>query len=226
MPKIVHFSIDDCQSILLHMIQDKQSSIWKIKRLNYLRVLHILFGVKVTMYVFWEFGEKYTLADVPSQYSGELSQASDWLQWGFHAVSPNQKKDYINPEFLTAFTSTRKEIIRFAGERALSRIIRLHYWFYPDEYLSVLKNYDVSTILLHHDDMHEYAGIDTCRTSIWIEHDGMYNALRCIWNNNKASSQELIIMTHEWAMKKSMMIKIFFICGLCKILGYKFKNSE
>lgn len=144
---IAHISIDDVTFVLQRLSTCACDSIYNEPFFRYLHFLHRMFGLKITLYGYAQNG-KWSLADIPERYKQELEEASSWLKFGFHAVSDEQKENNIIANFEGAFIETSAQIERFAGTKSVARILRLHYWFYPQEYLEVLRNHGVRTILI------------------------------------------------------------------------------
>ena len=217
--KFIHISIDDCQSILGELIENDYDTLWQARKLWLLKRLHSLFGAKFTLYVFNQIGT-YTLNDVPDKYRKEWEGASDWLKFGFHAVSEAQQPTNILPDFKDTYAVFKSNIERFAGTKSLAKILRLHYWFYPEEYVKVLRREGVKTILVKEGQIVNVAGLETWVTNVRIEKEKMGTILTKIVHH--AKQYPLVIFTHEWALNRITKLKLSLTIFVVKMMGYKF----
>ena len=131
-----------------------------------------------------------------------------------------KKEDNVLLDFEDAFVKTESQIRRFAGERSIAKIVRLHYWFYPKAYQGVLKNHGVHTILTKEGQRIESMGLNQWITGIRIEQDTMkliiYKISHCKTN------QPLVVFTHEWALNKRNKLKFALTIALLRLKGYQF----
>ena len=217
--KICHMSIDDVTVSFQNLSKGENSSIFEVNLFQFLLLLHRLLGLKITLYVYAQNGE-WTLADIPEKYKHELEEASEWLKFGFHAVSDEQKEDNILSNFEDAFVETESQIKRFAGEESIAGILRLHYWFYPKAYQGVLKNHGVHTILTEEGQRIESMGLNQWITNIWIEQDTMKQIIYKI--SHYKQNQPLVVFTHEWALNIRNKLKFALTIALLRLKGYQF----
>ena len=216
---ICHISIDDVANALQALSKSEHESIFEVKTFWYILILHRLFGLKITLYVYAK-DYDWTLADIPEKYKHELEEASGWLKFGFHAVSDEQKEDNILYDFEDAFVEAERQIRHFAGEEAIARILRLHYWFYPKAYQGVLKNHGVHTILTKEGQRIESMGLNQWITNIRIEHDTMKQIIYKISHCN--TNQPLVVFTHEWALNRKNKVKFALTIAFLRLKGYQF----
>lgn len=214
-----HISIDDVTNKLQSLSKSEHESLFDVKTFRYILTLHRLFGLKITLYVYAQSNE-WTLADIPEKYKHELEEASEWLKFGFHAASDEQKEDNILSNFEDAFVEAERQIRHFAGEEAIARILRLHFWFYPKAYQGVLKNHGVHTILTKEGQQIESMGLNQWITNIWIEQDTMKQIIYKISHCN--TNQPLVVFTHEWALNRKNKVKFALIIALLRLKGYQF----
>lgn len=120
--KICHMSIDDVIVSFQNLSKSEYSSIFEVNLFRILLSLHRLLGLKITLYVYAQNNE-WTLADISEMHKPELENASEWLKFGFHAVSDEQKEDNILSNFEDAFVEAERQIRHFAGEEAIARIL-------------------------------------------------------------------------------------------------------
>ena len=219
MLKSAHISIDDVTSVLQRLTIGAYESIYEDKLFKHLRLLHQICGLKITLYVYAK-NKDWSLAEIPDTYRSEFVAASDWLKFGFHGVAEEQKHDNVLPDFKDQYGFVIREIERFAGDASVAQILRLHYWLYPIEYTTVLKENGVKTILCKPDSKTtEIDGIPVWNTDIRIERDK--HIARRIWQN-KRSNQPLVVFTHEWAMGKRNMLKLAIATFVIKLFGYNY----
>ena len=216
---ICHISIDDVANALQALSKSEHESIFEVKTFWYILILHRLFGLKITLYVYAQ-NKGWSLTDIPEKYKHEFEEASDWLKFGFHAVSDEQKEDNVLSDFEGAFVKTESQIRRFAGERSIAKIVRLHYWFYPKAYQGVLKNYDVHTILTKEGQQIESMGLNQWETNIRIEQDTMKEIIYKISHCN--TNQPLVVFTHEWALNRKNKVKFALTIAFLRLKGYQF----
>ena len=195
------------------------NSVYEDPFFRYLYVLHKMFGMKVSLYLYVRHNG-WTLADVPDRYKHEFEETCDWLKFGFHAVSEEQKRNEVMHNWKESIRFYQDQVKRFAGEQSLSTIIRLHYWYYPQEYIAILKQIGVRTVLVRKDDKgKELYGIPAWRTDVQIEKD-KYIARR-IWIDYNFQ-EPLVVFSHEWALTWKRKIKFALAILLIKLRGYKF----
>lgn len=218
--KQIHISIDDCQGILVQLIIRNYDSLWNVRKLAFLKRLHELFGAKFTLFVFLNFGE-YTLADIPDKYREEFLEASDWLHIQFHSISEKDIRNVTYDNFEESFVLSQKQIARFATRAALSGIIRLHYWYYPIEYVKVLKSNSIKVILTKEKDSTKYE-LCSWNNTIWIEKDGFSHSLKKVAEHD--FRYPMVVLTHEWAMSKKTLISLLLICLWAFISNKEFIN--
>lgn len=217
MEKSTHISVDDVTIALQRLSSHRYSSVFDEPFLKYISLLHRLFGLKITLYVYAKHGD-WSLVEMPDTYSVELANASDWLKFGFHAVSEEQKRDVVLPNFEEQYRFATQQIRRFAGDASIAHILRLHNWFYAKEYMAILKQYGVQTVLGEPDcEKTEIDAIPVWKTKIRIERDK--HILQKICRN---SNHPLVIFTHEWILNRRNKIKLAMAVIAFSVLGYKF----
>ena len=217
--KICHMSIDDVTVSFQNLSKSEYSSIFEVNLFRILLSLHRLLGLKITLYVYTQNNE-WTLADISEMHKPELENASEWLKFGFHAVSDEQKEDNILSNFEDAFVEAERQIRHFAGEEAIARILRLHYWFYPKAYQGVLKNHGVHTVLIKEGQQVDLWGLNQWITSIRIEQDTMKQIIYKI--SHCKTNQPLVVFTHEWALNRKNKVKFALTTAFLRLKGYQF----
>lgn len=212
-----HISIDDLTFALQRLSKHDYASIYEDRLFRYLRWMHRMFGLKVTLYVYARMGE-WALDAMPDKYKAEFEGAKEWLKFGFHAVSEEQKRDNIIPEFAAAYKDTEKNIKRFAGVSSIAKIVRLHYWFYPKEYLDVLMRHEVKTVLVKEGKDAAYP--KSWSTTLQIEKNSMTDIIKRIRHYN--DEQPMVVFTHEWALNRKNKIKLAMALMMIRMRGYSY----
>ena len=214
-----HISIDDVTYAFQRCSRNSFQSIHEDKFFRYLHTLHRILGLKITLYVYAQ-NDELKLADIPEKYKHELELVSGWLKFGFHAVSDEQKEKNVLSNFEGVFIETSKQIERFAGTNSVAHILRLHYWFYPMQYLEVLKNHGVHTILTKEGQQIDSLGLNQWVTNIRIEQDSMHQIFLKI--SHHKNTQPLVVFTHEWALNRRNKVKLALTIALLRLKGYQF----
>ena len=217
--KLLHISIDDVMRAFQRCEERDYQSIYDVKFFRYLRVLHRMSGMKITLYTFEKEGD-WSLEKVPNKYKSGFEDASEWLKFGFHAVSKDQAADNVLSEFEKAYDKYDTEVKRFAGQNSIAKILRLHYWFYPEEYIKVLRQNGISTLLVKEGQAVGSSEIQTWETNVRIENDTFKSILYKIFHHSK--EKPLVIFTHEWALNRRNKIKLLIVVIMTRLLGYKF----
>ena len=85
--KVMHFSIDDCSLIFKNLTNRNYTSLFDEPVLRRLKALHEKYGLKASLYVFYEYGD-FCLANATDEYAVEWQENSDWLKLAPHAYNP------------------------------------------------------------------------------------------------------------------------------------------
>lgn len=211
--KKAHLSIDDVSHCLQRLSSEKNESIFDVFFLKYLLILHRLFNAKFTCYLYTK-DNKWDINKFPQRYKDELRSVSHWLKFNIHAITPDDKHVIDEEAFGDAITTIKKVL----PIESISKIVRLHYWFYPSEYVNTLKENGVTTILTRNDDDNVSVGsLNEWKTQIQIEKTE--NILKKVFLNEKIP---LVVFTHEWALNRKNKIKLIFVLLILKVLGYQF----
>lgn len=90
----IHFSVDDVITSFENLTKNesKYKSAFDEPFLKYVKLLHDEFGVKTSLYCFYE-KDGFSLADCTDKFAADFSSSSDWLKFGFHALNSNYKFD-------------------------------------------------------------------------------------------------------------------------------------
>lgn len=136
------FSIEDNIWVFQDLAEKNYSSIFENQYLGFLKSLHDEFGTKVHLNVFYE-TEGFNLSQMPDKYKSEWEKNSPWLRLSFHSMSEFPGERYENATYDEAKRDCEKvqnEIIRFAGEKTLSRGTSIHYVIASKETILALKD--------------------------------------------------------------------------------------
>lgn len=214
--KYAHISVDDVTFVFQRLSANGYDSIYDDKLFRYLRILHRLFGLKITLYIFAKYGE-WSIETMPDVYKHEFSLASDWLKLGLHAISEKQKQNNILNEFENQYLQSKQQVLHFVSQKSLTQIIRLHYWFYPQIYLDVLSKEGVRTILTK-EKQNIKTNLDIWETNIRIESCSIGAVVRKFFSHS--DKQPLVIFTHEWALNQRTQFKMLIVVLMVKLRGY------
>jgi hypothetical protein len=125
----IHLSVDDVLSLPRELDDGAFESVWQHPGFGFLHRLHHEYGAVFSLYCFWTDGS-WDLGGVTTAYAAELSEAASWLRWGFHAYDEGTiYHDGFPPgQAAEHYRLVTGAIARFAGENALDRMPRNHYF--------------------------------------------------------------------------------------------------
>jgi len=125
------FAIDDNIYFLEEIARKLPRSIFECFYLAGLRDLHLRYGTKFVLNVFFSTPDgKFTLDRFPETYRSEFADNADWLSLAFHgkAEFPDRPYQHADPEVLAAdYDLVANEILRFAGDAAYSPTTVTHW---------------------------------------------------------------------------------------------------
>lgn len=137
------FSSDDNILFLcdINEHKDEYKSIFDNPYLAIYKKAHDLYGAKVHLNLFYEFGDKskeffsssrpyFNLSMMTDKFKDEFKANSDWLKLAFHANSefPDRPYDDATPEKIVEdCIRIHREIIRFAGKDSISNSTTTHW---------------------------------------------------------------------------------------------------
>lgn len=122
------FTIDDNIRFLREIAENHYDSIFEHPYLALLKSLHIRFGVKIQLNVFYQ-DQGFDLSFFPDIYREEWEENESWLKMSFHSWS-DTKNEYENIGYQKVYTDCKKaqdQIIRFAGPRSLAKTTTIHW---------------------------------------------------------------------------------------------------
>lgn len=127
------FTVDDNIRFLEECTKQKLSSIFTHPYLGMLRRMHLKYGVKVQLNMFYSYlPNVFSLSDVPDIWRMELEENSIWLRFSFHArhnAPPFPYEDAPAEWLLSDYRLVMSELRRIAGRAATEATTTLHYAF-------------------------------------------------------------------------------------------------
>lgn len=135
MQKSCYFYIDDVIWVFRDLTRQRPASIFDHHFLKVLKEAHDKYGMKVQMNVFYRtdffYGnDEFTLADMTDAYKAEFEEASDWMKFTLHSKQEFPDYPFLNisyQDMKDIFCDVRREIYRFAGEKAFSHVAHPHW---------------------------------------------------------------------------------------------------
>ncbi len=124
------FSIDDNSFFLRDIAQKKYGSLFDCFYLKGLRELHLKYGVRFVLNIYYTTEDGCELPQFPDRYKAEWKDNSDWLKLAFHAYAnkPDRPYQYAPPTQLIAdLDKVAEQIHRFAGEQTYSPPTVIHW---------------------------------------------------------------------------------------------------
>lgn len=248
--KYVHISIDDC--VFWKDLIDNQNtytSIFENTTLNFYKEIHDTYGMKITLNCFCSEGG-YDISNVPSKFSQEFAQNSDWLKMSFHAEDNSTRYDTDKVEaitnsynkFIAAIYKMTKSFdcvdrfVRlgfFSGTLANVRAIRdckcgiVGLFTADDTRISYYFDNNTNNYFTKHPKMSDVENqIEFIRTQTRLENITTdYPTLRdrYITNDNYANFDKYLeFFTHEYLLDTAMQTKIKNLCLFLSLTGYEF----
>lgn len=215
--KKAHISIDDATMIFQDIYRRGYESIFENEILDKLRGLHEKYGVKVTLYVFEELDE-FAIWDMPLNYRQEFRENADWLQIGFHSVTEDLPETWTG-DFAAEYSRTESAVMRFASEKSVAKVLRLHYWYATEEMVAYLKEAGVTGLLCRDSDEMSYNLTEEQVKKLYSSRDGVLKAdgmtyyvtdirLENTEDIKKALEERekdriIVIFTHAWCFEKN-----------------------
>lgn len=240
----IHFSIDDCIDLFYDLNNSNYESVFENDLLKYLKKLNSEFGCKFSLFVFGR-NEKFDLEDCTDRYRDEFVKNSEWLKFGFHAISGNSNYDEQN-NIVNDYNYVIDNLNRIVGSESITETIRIEKFLLNEENAKKLCDNNITINLLGADSenrkdyflseeqnkklfQQEYlyddnTGITFYNTDIRIENIKLFEIDKIL---DESNDKNLIIFTHEWMFygRKNRIftkLKIEQICKYAKKRGYKF----
>lgn len=136
--KKFRISVDDCIEFLRDLNAHDYKSVFNNEFLRFIKDVHDKTGAAFCLNLFYENyasrGFKpnkpaFCLKDMTDRYRAELERNADWLKFSFHSRAEFPAPPYVNSgydEISRDCKAVNDEIVRFAGEKSLSKEITVH----------------------------------------------------------------------------------------------------
>lgn len=216
--KFIHFSIDDVINIFEDIESHHYESIFENKTLKYLKELHNLYGLKVSMYCFYA-KDGFNLSMCTEKYKNQFEENSTWLKFGFHALNGSVDYNKISIEqCINDFNLVMTNLNRIVGGKSLDCVIRIHLYHAQEGFVSFLAKNGINGLLSPDDDRAAYY-LDSTK-SYYIKQFDCYNdEAKCIMfyqtdvrlehvesigeklfeiSKDDLTGKQINIFTHEW----------------------------
>lgn len=244
---ILHFSIDDVIEIFEDLTKhaDTYDSIFDNGTLCYLKDLHDKYGMKVTLYCFYDFSG-FNLSECTDKFADEFLENGDWLKFGFHAHNAESYMDTDVDRMRTDYMLVAKELHRITGfeEEDLSKSLRLDRFAGTKEQLTMLKQeFGVKTFLTADDENRQSYCMDNYEQNLLYEQDYFMDGeifftptdirmetleniddLEYILSSHK-DEKYLVIFTHEHKLNSKIKRMIYQVGEYGITNQYTFSNE-
>ena len=151
---MVHFSVDDTIAIFENLTKENYSSCFEEPTLKFLKSLNEKYGLKVSMYCFFESGSGFNLSEATQKFKDEFKENSNWLKFGFHAFDSASKYDkYDADKFIKEAEQVYENLERIVSYDAIIYDVRLGFAQGSFDCIKAYKNrYPLFNILYGVDD--------------------------------------------------------------------------
>ena len=135
MNKKAFFFIDDTIWVFRDLTRKQPASLFDNPFLKMLKKAHDEYGLKTQLNVFFKtdvfYGDdEFNLSEMTDAYKSEWEACADWLKLAFHARQEFPDYPYVNASYehvYNDYKAIEKEIIRFAGEKTISKATTPHW---------------------------------------------------------------------------------------------------
>ncbi|MBR6244781.1 hypothetical protein IKR20_04335 [bacterium] len=219
-----HLSIDDSIGFLEDLTKNKAryKSAFDQPFLALLKELHDKFGSKITLYFFYQ-TNGFSLADATAEYAKEFKANSDWLKFGFHAVSADFFEKFDADIELEFYKKTIAELTRISSSANISYFLRLDRFIANEKAIEKLSKNGLLGLFIAEqrqkriNDALSDEELTVCYKNDWfvdkygvkytptdvrieiIESDDQFYENFC----RVASQPQQVIFTHEWETNKT-----------------------
>lgn len=123
---MIHFSVDDTINIFYNLTKEEYTTCFEEPTLAFLKKLNELYGLKVSLYCFYESQYGFTLSKATSKFKGEFTDNSHWLRFGFHAYNhKSEYNDYEADKFISEAEKVYDNLYRIVSSDAVVYDVRL-----------------------------------------------------------------------------------------------------
>lgn len=242
--KVIHFSIDDCNTIFKNITQKKYNSIFEEPLLAKLKTLHEQYGLKVCLYVFYSFNG-FCIDSCSNNFTNEFKQNSDWLQLAPHAfdeqniskqsISLNKMVECLaNISGKQCITSTVR-LDKFQGTRQELEQTKILKSFLTADNPTRNSYYIGNNKSLNENEFYADTLKTFYRTDFRLDNPDEFKEL---FSENKCENC-IVFFTHEWLLENPMRLNLYsyikkqykinqiwdnleYICIYAKANNYKF----
>ena len=174
------FSIDDNSFFLRDIARNGYASLFDCFYPGMLRDLNREYGARFVLNIYYETEDGFDMTQFSDRYRGEWTENAGWLKLAFHARAnqPDRPYQYAPAEKIIAdWDRVDEQIVRFAGEEALSSPTVIHWGMTPRTALKALHDRGIralSGIFAHRGgawDIHYH--LDDRRSEYLSRHDAL-----------------------------------------------------
>jgi hypothetical protein len=143
------FSIDDNSFFLRDIAAKNYGSLFDCFYLAILRDLHVKYGTKFTVNIYFTTADGFELPQFPDRYRSQWRDCSDWLKLAFHAWANDPDRPYQDapPEKLLAdLDRIAEQIHRFAGPESYAPPTVIHWGMTRQEALKPLYDHGIRAL--------------------------------------------------------------------------------
>jgi len=143
------FSIDDNSFFLRDIAARNYGSLFDCFYLAILRDLHVKYGTKFTVNIYFTTADGFELPQFPDRYRSQWRDCSDWLKLAFHAWANDPDRPYQDapPEKLLAdLDRIAEQIHRFAGPESYAPPTVIHWGMTRQEALKPLYDHGIRAL--------------------------------------------------------------------------------
>ncbi len=124
--------------------QDVYTSIFDDPFFALYKDLHNQYGTPVHMHIYYQNEDgSFNLSMFPDKYKEEFQRNGDWLKFGFHSLADQPDRPYLHASYEQVIREGEKvlrEILRFAGKEATSRVTSQHWCECPPEVVHAFRD--------------------------------------------------------------------------------------
>ena len=123
---MIHFSVDDTIEIFENLTKEKYNSCFEEPTLLFLKKLNEQYGLKVSMYCFFESNSGFSLSNATAKFRDEFKANNHWLRFGFHAFNCTSEYDsYEADKFISEAEKVYDNLYRIVSSDAVVFDVRL-----------------------------------------------------------------------------------------------------
>lgn len=123
---MIHFSVDDTIAIFENLTKGEYTSCFEEPTLLFLKKLNEQYGLKVSLYCFFESNSGFCLSEATSKFKDEFKENNHWLRFGFHAFNRESKyDDYEAEKFILEAEKVYDNLYRIVSSDAVVYDVRL-----------------------------------------------------------------------------------------------------